>query len=526
MAALLTLFRHAAAPPVGDAELLDRFAVSRDEDAFAELVRRHGPVVLRVCRRLVGPDAAEDAFQAAFLVLATRPDAARTSASVGGWLVGVAGRVARQMRRAAMRRTHYETASAVSRSETPSDTPEFGDQFAILDEEIARLPARLRDPVVLCLLQGRTQEQAAAELGRDARTLRRRLGRAKQVLRARLERRGVVPVVTAALLSGAGAAAAVPAALATRTTATVFDFLTGGATRSVPVVLAKGVAMTTFPRKLTHLLTVAAAGLLGVGVLVAGDENPKPVPAAVLASPPKTADDKKPAGEEKMILIQSLCFEVEDGLCGRCGFDDPSPWVLTPRELKMLSELIRTAKDREILSRPQLIVTDNQTGFVQVGQQVPLVVLSEEKKEKDGRAVNVQQVKYENVGLTLRVTPRVSADGRSVVLHAETQSTQVSPQPADLGNGVKSAVINSQTCQTTVVLPVGGTSLIRAATTKQADGTVREQLWLLTPHIVRTKEQLPVMQPGAKLLYDVTVPPPTLIAPQPLPMAKPTPVKP
>src|SRR4051812_3386228 len=98
MATLLPLLRSAAATAsiVGDDELLERFTTGRDEAAFTELVRRHGPVVLRVCRRLVGPDAAEDAFQAVFLVLATRLDAARAAGSVAGWLVGVAGRVARQ----------------------------------------------------------------------------------------------------------------------------------------------------------------------------------------------------------------------------------------------------------------------------------------------------------------------------------------------------------------------------------------------------------------------------------------------
>src|SRR5438105_4284826 len=184
MAALLPLFRHAAgtATAVADHELLDRFTTGRDEAAFAELVRRHGPVVFRVCRRLVGADGAEDAFQATFLVLATRLDAARAAGSVGGWLVGVAGRVARQMRRAAVR-----------------------------------------------------------------------------------------------------------SSLGTRTVAAVFDFLTGGtgAARSVPVVVAKGVAMTMFTRKLTHLMAVVAAGLIGVGVVLAGDEKPQPKPQAELAPPPK-----------------------------------------------------------------------------------------------------------------------------------------------------------------------------------------------------------------------------------------------
>ncbi|VTR95924.1 sigma-70 family rna polymerase sigma factor : RNA polymerase sigma factor, sigma-70 family OS=Singulisphaera acidiphila (strain ATCC BAA-1392 / DSM 18658 / VKM B-2454 / MOB10) GN=Sinac_3827 PE=4 SV=1: Sigma70_r2 [Gemmata massiliana] len=107
MAALLPILRRAerAEAPVSDAELLDRFGRARDESAFTELVRRHGPVVYRICRRLVGSAGADDAFQATFLVLATKLRAARASNALGGWLAGVAGRVARQMQPGAGRVT-------------------------------------------------------------------------------------------------------------------------------------------------------------------------------------------------------------------------------------------------------------------------------------------------------------------------------------------------------------------------------------------------------------------------------------
>jgi DNA-directed RNA polymerase specialized sigma24 family protein len=93
----------AAAADTPDADLLARFVAARDEGAFAELVRRHGPGVYRVCHRLVGPGAADDAFQSTFLVLACRARAVRKAASVGSWLIGVAGRVARQMRKRSAR---------------------------------------------------------------------------------------------------------------------------------------------------------------------------------------------------------------------------------------------------------------------------------------------------------------------------------------------------------------------------------------------------------------------------------------
>lgn len=526
MAALLPLFRRAArAASPDDAELLDRFADSRDEDAFAELVRRHGPVVYRVCLRLVDRHSADDAFQATFLVLATRLDAARASGSVGGWLVGVAGRVARQMRRAAGRRARHEH-HAASQAVEQHDAPELTDTFRVLDEELARLPARLRDPVVLCLLQGRTQEQAAAELGRDARTLRRRLGRAKEVLRARLERRGVVPLVAASLVTGGGAVSAVPVVLIRRTTATVFDFLTGGATRSLPVVLAKGVAMTTFSRKLTQVLTVAVAGFLGVGVLVAGDEKPRPRTMVELAPPPKTV------GLPPTIQIEGLLAEVPSGFCERCGLDGEQPgmagvWSLSRREVKMFTELLRLDKACKVQSRPKILVADNQTGYIQVGQDVPYVVSTDMKEGK-----TVQTIDHRHVGITTRVTPRLSADGRTVLLQAELQHSAVSPALGTLKDGVVVPGFSTQTCQTTVAVPDGGTAVIRFGTTTAAGGKVIDHLWMLTPSVIRGKEPPVAPLPKPVVSVQMTAPPgltfipanPTIVAPPPLP--HPTPVKP
>src|SRR5207247_7536774 len=94
---------------VSDAVLLQRFCADRDGDAFAGLVRRHGPAVYRVCRRMVGPADADDAFQATFLVLSTRAATVRKAESLGSWLVGVAGRVARQMRLARSRRAAHNS---------------------------------------------------------------------------------------------------------------------------------------------------------------------------------------------------------------------------------------------------------------------------------------------------------------------------------------------------------------------------------------------------------------------------------
>jgi RNA polymerase sigma factor (sigma-70 family) len=275
-------------PPVealtADSDLLARFSAARDEGAFAELIRRHGPVVYRVCRRLV-PAHAEDAFQAVFLILACRGAAIRNPAAVGSWLVGVAGRVAGQMRKAEHRRAGYERRAGCDRS--PTAPPDTGELAAVLDDELARLPDELRDPVVLCLVAGRTHAQAAADLGASVRTLRRRLDRARAALRARLEGRGVVPTVATALVAGtAEATGAVSPALARQTVSVVFQFLDGTAPPTAVGAVAKGVMRGMVKFKASTLVATAAAVLVCLGVGAARQDAPRP-PAGPDETAPK-----------------------------------------------------------------------------------------------------------------------------------------------------------------------------------------------------------------------------------------------
>jgi RNA polymerase sigma factor (sigma-70 family) len=273
----------ALCPAVGvrasDAELLCRFTEHRDQAAFTELVRRHGPLVHRVCRRLA-PTVADDAFQGVFLTLVCRAGSIRTPGALASWLVGVAGRVARQMQHAELRQTARERAGSHP-IQVPGATltgSERADVAAVLDEELSLLPERLRDPVVLCLVHGRTHDQAAAELGGSARTLRRRLERARALLRARLEQRGVVPVVAAAILAGLSAPArAVPAPLVRQTVSGVFRFLDGG---PLPPVLAatNGVMGNMVRFKVSALVASVAVVLVGLGVGWSGERSAPPIP--------------------------------------------------------------------------------------------------------------------------------------------------------------------------------------------------------------------------------------------------------
>src|SRR5262245_58346926 len=183
----------ANAPEAADADLLARFLASRDEPAFAELVRRHGPMVFGVCRRVTGNHhLAEDAFPAVFAVRAARADSGRPSSALAGWLYGVAHRTALRARTMADRRRRREARVACSAGagREESHPAEVEDLVAALDEEIARLPDHYRLAVVLCELQGRGRKDAAAELGIAEGTLSSRLAEARKRLAARLRQRG------------------------------------------------------------------------------------------------------------------------------------------------------------------------------------------------------------------------------------------------------------------------------------------------------------------------------------------------
>ncbi len=181
-----------------DGQLLERYLGRRDEAAelaFAALVERHGPMVLRVCRGVLR-DAhdSEDAFQATFLVLARRAGSIRTRSSVGSWLHGVAARVASASRAARQRRRVHEERAGQG-SPTVCDVVEPSDLAPLLDEEIRALPEKFRAPIVTCYMQGLTHEQAAARLGWPVGTVRSRLARGRERLQNRLVRRGIAPSV-------------------------------------------------------------------------------------------------------------------------------------------------------------------------------------------------------------------------------------------------------------------------------------------------------------------------------------------
>ncbi len=193
-----------AGPPPTDADLLARFVADRDNDAFAELVRRHGPAVLAVCRRITRDrEDADDAFQATFLALAKKAARVQPGTAVAGWLFGAGMRAARKVLTRSSRRRDREIALAelpdVPDRPAPAHDPETA--RAVL-EEVARLSPAYRAAVVLCELEGRSRSAAAHELGIPEGTLSSRLAAARKVLARRLDDQGLAPAALAAVAGG------------------------------------------------------------------------------------------------------------------------------------------------------------------------------------------------------------------------------------------------------------------------------------------------------------------------------------
>ena len=215
---------------LSDAQLLEGFVRQRDEAAFEALVRRHGPMVLGVCRRVIGhkPDV-EDAFQAAFLVLVRRAASIVPRENVGNWLYGVAYRTALEARKAMLRRRNKEKPlTDVPDSETLSKA-EWQDLAELLDRELSRLPDKYRLPVVLCELEGRSRKEVAQQLRLPEGTLSSRLATARKMLAKRLTRHGISlsAGTLTVTLSSQGAAAGVPTSLVSATVHTAMKVAEG-----------------------------------------------------------------------------------------------------------------------------------------------------------------------------------------------------------------------------------------------------------------------------------------------------------
>jgi RNA polymerase sigma factor (sigma-70 family) len=290
---------------LGDGELLERFVARRDEAAFEALMRRHGPMVLGVCRRVLGNEAdAEDAFQATFLVLVKKAASVAQRALVGNWLYGVACNTARKVKAMnGQRRARERRAGAFPHPDPRGDREQH--LHALLDEELSRLPDRYRSPIVLCDLEGKPYREAAQLLGCPLGTLSGRLTRARALLARRLTRRGLAlsGAALAAALAPAAAPAAVPQALLASSLRAAAALAAGSSTLSAAAspkvaILTEGVLRMMLLNKLRTvvggvlaLCLVCAAGIVALRP-AAGQP---PAPAKESADRPEASRPAEPA---------------------------------------------------------------------------------------------------------------------------------------------------------------------------------------------------------------------------------------
>jgi RNA polymerase sigma factor (sigma-70 family) len=335
-----SLFERGALGGLSEGLLLDRFLKQQDEAAFDAILSRHGPMVLGVCRRVLS-DAAdvEDAFQATFLVLVRRAASLRDKELLGNWLYGVAHRVAVRARANAYRRRLRESHLAEEVAVGAESSEDDKELRAVLDSELSRLPDQLRAAVVLCDLEGIPQEEAAQRLGCPVGTVKSRLSRGRDRLRARLIRRGVGPAAIVALeavLATNEASAAVPAALRVSTIRAAKRLAAGAAASTPAAALVEGVVRSMIVARIrTSATAIVALGVVAIGALtlvtnLAADDPPKANASANSTPNVPAGAATTPEGPGKIYVTMQLPRDQQTSRTGFCAIAvDPETgeWV-------------------------------------------------------------------------------------------------------------------------------------------------------------------------------------------------------
>ena len=299
------IFRGETISGLSEWQLLARYLEQRDEIAFAALVARHGPMVLGTCRRMLATESdVDDAFQATFLVLVRRARVLGPRDAIGPWLHGVAARVSMHLRSQAARRRRIETIAPEHSAIAAGPLAHDGELAAVLDQEVNRLPAKYRSPIVLCYLEGHTHEEAARELKWPLGTVKGRLARARDLLRGRLLRRGIAPSIALLGVSFAReASASLEREFLEQTVSNCMKVTLGRAsveTVSVSIAaLVKGALSAMIIEKLKWTgVTAVAVGLMLTGAVVMARQPAAPRPKAP-ARAQTLVDNRQTAAESE-----------------------------------------------------------------------------------------------------------------------------------------------------------------------------------------------------------------------------------
>ncbi len=398
------LLREGAA--ASDGQLLGCFVEHRDDAAFAALLGRHGPMVWGVCRRLLGPHDAEDAFQATFLVLVRKAASVVPRERVANWLYGVAHQTALHARRTTARRRARE--KQVARIPEPGVMEQdlWQDLQPLLDQELSRLPDAYREVIVLSDLEGRTRREVARQLGVPEGTVGSRLARARTMLAKRLTQRGVALSGGAlvAVLSQNVASAGVPSSVMSSAIQAATVFGAGGVISAQVAALTQGVLKTMLLEKLKSvlaiLLAVAIAGVSAVGAAGFLRQTLASEPSSARARSNKGVKPAAPAPKTDKDRLQGtwrLVSTESDGL--RIG--EGRPELKGYRLVIEKSSLTLSCAPPPPLTKPEPITAVAE--FSLDTRRTPKVIVLRWKKSLTGKKNVTQRAIYAVKGDTLEL---------------------------------------------------------------------------------------------------------------------------
>lgn len=385
-----------------DEQLLHAFLVDHDETAFAVLVRRYGPMVAGVCRRVLGHEQdAEDALQATFLVLAQNAAGLRNKTALAGFLHGAAYRIALSAKRSAARRRKHESRTPARPSADPVDELSWREVRARVDEEIARLPEKYRSVFVLCCLENVAQADAARRLGLKQGTLSSRLTAARKLLAQRLSRRGVE--LTAVLAASALAVQSAPALSPLLVASTTKAALATAAGEGIgSLVSAEVVAMVQNAAPMLALSKAKIALALMLAVVTSGSlviwYSPAGEPHAATTQTPKSPAAAKPRRDKDTVVMVK----------GRVLLPDGKPAANATITRRQINEKLTGFKDT-------ILTTTGADGRFEVEHRDSAVLIA----SAPGFAPDWTQREFRGGDLTLRLTERETIRGQIINLEGK-----------------------------------------------------------------------------------------------------------